>query len=147
MFNKFFYYLWSIRAQLVNYFITGATGTVLDLGTLYLFKNYWHWRPYIAAIVNQLIVLVYIFLLNKYWTFKTQGQTRRQIVRFSEIYIYNYAFAVVWMWFLNEKNSFNYLGVRLINIILSISWNFLLYKFWVYRGALVDNSPNTPLTN
>ena len=140
---SFFDYLFSIRKQLTHYFITGISAFILDISTLLLFTEIFHWRPYIAVVANQIITTIYVFSLNKYWTFKSRSQTGRQIFRFSVVYLYNYIFAIVWMWVGSEKLGHNYLGVRIANIILSVLWNFLLYKYFVYY-ARPNGTPISP---
>ncbi len=125
--------LWSIRRQWLGYFLVGVSASVLDMGTLFLLKEYLHWRPVMAVVINQLVIVNYVFFLNKYYSFQSQGQTHRQIVKFYLLAFWNYVFAIFWMWLLNEKYGFNYLLTRVSGIVLAVCWNFLLYKYWVYR--------------
>lgn len=126
--------LWSIRRQWFGYFLVGVSAFVLDLGTLFLLKEYLGWRPVAAVVVNQIFIVNYVFFLNKYYSFQSQGQTHRQIVKFYLLAFWNYCFAIFWMWLLNEKFGFNYLWARVSGIILAVCWNFLLYKYWVYKN-------------
>ena len=96
------------------------------------FKEVLYFTPLEAIIVNQFFLLAYVFFVNKHWSFKSTGLTHRQMVRFLTLSGVNYLISVTWMWFWNEKFGFNYLGVRIVNVALSVSWN-LLYKYWVYK--------------
>lgn len=122
-----------ILKQFFRYFITGVSGFLLDISTLYVFKELFHIKPVTAVIINQILIINYIFFLNKYFTFKTNGFTKHQIVKFYILAGANYLISIIWMLFFNEYLAINYLFVRSANIILSISWNFLFYKFWVFR--------------
>ncbi len=122
-----------MRREFAKYFIIGISGLVLDIGSLYVFKEYVHLRPVTAVIVNQVFLLNYVFFLNKYWAFKSKGITHKQMVRFYILALMNYTISIGWMYFFNEHLHFNYLIVRLANVALSVAWNFLLYKYWVYR--------------
>lgn len=122
-----------MRHQFVRYFIIGFSGVFLDVGTLYLLKEYLHFRPVVAVIINGILLINYVFFLNKYWAFKSTGVTHKQIVRFFLLAGVNYVIAVGWMYIFNEKLGLNYLLVRVANIALSVTWNFLLYKYWVYK--------------
>jgi len=133
MIKKFFIFGWSMRKQFVQYFIVGLSGTVLDMSTLYLFKEYFHLRPVFSVIINQIFIFCYIFSLNKFLVFRIIGRTHRQAVRFFKLFILNYIITVGWMFLWNEHLGYNYLWTRLINIALAVSWNFILYKFWVYK--------------
>jgi putative flippase GtrA len=136
---------WSHRAQFARYFIIGCSAFVLDIVTLFLLKELLHISAVVAVILNQALLLNYVFLLNKYWSFKGKGVTHKQVVRFYILAIANYAFSVVWIWIftehwhvvLLEPQKYNYLIWRTLNIMLAVGWNFLLYKFWVYADKQV----------
>ena len=119
--------------QFRRYFTVGCSGVVLDLATLYLLKTIIGLTPVVAVIINQLGMAVYIFLLNKYWVFGSSGAFTRQAARYITLTMVNYVIAIGWMWFFNSYLGFNYLLMRLANIALATVWNFLLYRFFVYR--------------
>lgn len=126
--------LWPHRHQFLRYFLTGLSAVILDIGTLYLFKEYFHLTPVTAIIVNQILLVNYVFFVNKKWSFGVTGQTHRQIMRFYILSVANYVISVAWMWLGHDLFGFHYILVRIANIIVSVAWNFLLYKFWVYRS-------------
>ncbi len=125
--------LWLMKKEFTKYFLIGISGVILDIATLFIFKEYLRLRPVSAVIINQLLLLNYVFILNKYWTFKNKAMAKPQIIKFIILAGANYIFSVLWMLIWNEHLGFNYLLVRLINITLAVSWNFLLYKFWVFK--------------
>lgn len=125
--------LWFIRRQWLGYVAVGGSAFALDMGTLFLLKEYLLLRPVVAVVFNQILIINYVFFLNKYYSFQSQGQTRRQMSRFYLLAAWNYVFAVFWMWLLNEKFGLYYLLARVSGIAIAVCWNFLLYKYWVYR--------------
>ena len=125
---------WSMRAQFIRYFAIGISGVVLDMFTLWFLKSVFGFRPIYAVIVNQIFLINYVFILNKFWAFKAVGMARKQMIKFYTLAIGNYIFSVIWMGIFNEHLGFNYLIVRLVNIALAVSWNFLLYKYFVYKA-------------
>jgi putative flippase GtrA len=145
MIKKIFLYFWGMRAQFTRYFITGVSAVILDLLTIYLLKEYLHLRPVWAVVFNQILLLNYVFFINKYWSFKSQGMTHKQVVRFLMLSGMNYVISVIWMWFFNEKMHIYYIWVRIANVALAVAWNFLLYKYWVYKQAPEPvNAPASP---
>ncbi|MBI2444176.1 MAG: GtrA family protein [Candidatus Magasanikbacteria bacterium] len=141
MIKKIVVHLWTLRHQFSRYFIIGVSAVILDIGTLYLLKEYLQIPPVWAVVINQAVLLNYVFWLNKHWSFRGSGVTHQQAVRFGILAGLNYAFSVGWMWLGNHQLQFNYLLVRLANIILSVGWNFLLYKYWVYRPSVSLSAP------
>lgn len=146
--RRLFLHYWEHRGQFARFFVTGGTGTLLDIASLYCIKEYAGLRPIWAVVLNQILAIIYVFTLNKYWTFKAGGVTHRQAVKFAILCGFNYVFALVWMYFGNEIFGLNYLFVRLANIALAAGWNFLIYKHWVYTFCDPVHKPvEPPLTN
>jgi len=133
MLNNILTKFWSVRHQFAKYFIIGISGVMLDIGTLFILKEYLNLRPINAVIINQILVINYSFLLNKLWAFGAGGQAHKQMIKFFILMGANYLFSIAWMFILNEKLAINYLIARLSNVVLAVSWNFLIYKFWVFK--------------
>lgn len=150
MIKKFILHLWSARHEFSKYFVIGVTSFVLDLGSLYLIERFFDWPHYVAVLISQPFVLLYVFFLNKYWSFQSRGFSHTQMIRFFSLAFFNYFFATVWMWFFTEVwivhilgAANDYLLVRFINVVLAVGWNFLLYKHWVYlqeSGSAKNNA-------
>lgn len=133
MIKKTLQYAWSVRFEFTKYFIIGVSGVVLDMATLIFLKEVLGWLPIFAVIINQALMLVYIFYLNKYWTFRNKEIPHKQVVRFLTLAGFNYLLSVVIMYVLNHNLGFDYRLVRLGSIVVMVSWNFFLYKYWVYQ--------------
>lgn len=137
MVKRFFLHFWLARHQFVRYFFVGFSGLFLDMGTLYVLTDLLYIRPVVAVGINGLLMLNYIFFLNKHWTFKSNGVTHKQMVRFFILAGFNYLVAIAWMFIFNEKLGIHHLLARVSNIIISVAWNFLIYKFWVYKHDIL----------
>jgi len=133
MIKKIIIYGWSLRREFTKYFIVGISGLVIDMATLILFKEVFGWWPVIAVAVNQILLLSYNFLLNKYWSFKNTEMPHKQLVRYLTLAVLNYCFSVIIMYIFNHGLGFDYRIVRLVTIAVMVSWNFFLYKYWVYK--------------
>ncbi|MBT3539058.1 GtrA family protein [Candidatus Parcubacteria bacterium] len=126
-------YFWSVRHQFAKYFVVGFSGVFLDMGTLILFKEKFGWTPVFAVVINQIFLLTYNFFLNKYWSFRNREMPHKQLVRFLSLAGFNYVFSVIMMYIFSDHFNFDYRLVRIGTIIVMVSWNFFLYKYWVYR--------------
>ena len=129
---------WIHRFQFLRYFITGTSGFILDMGTLIFFKEIIGLTPLLSVILNQLIIVNYIFLLNKFWTFKARGVTKSQALRFWLLMGWNYMFAIFLMWLGNSILNFNYILVRIAGIAIVVTWNFWLYKYWIFVDKVIS---------
>jgi putative flippase GtrA len=147
MIKKLVLHFWSMRGQFARYFITGLSAVFLDLGSLYLLEEYLHFRPVWAVVVNQIFLLNYVFFINKHWSFKSHGITHKQLVRFLCLCGVNYVFSIAWMWFFNEKMGIYSLTARLMNVVLAVAWNFLIYRYWVYKTDPAPAVAEVPVYN
>lgn len=133
LFSRAFHRTKPFHGQFIKYFATGVSAFVLDLATLFVFKECFGLTPTFAIVLNQILMLNFVFFLNKFWSFKADGITHHQMIRYFIVAGANYFFAIAWMFVFNHLLDFNYLIVRAANIVLAVSWNFLLYKFFVYK--------------
>lgn len=140
MLKRLFLFGKSSWREFAKYFVIGVTSFVLDISSLYLFDRYTHLPHYMAVVISQPFILLYVFSLNKWWAFKSKGITHPQAVRFVLLALTNYLIATTWMWFFTKWYQVHLLGprvdylfIRLANVVLAVGWNFLLYKYWVYR--------------
>ncbi len=140
MVKKMATYLWSVRWQFAKYSITGMSSVLLDFISLVILKERFGVAPVIAVIINQVFIFGYNFSLNKYWTFRNRSMPHRQVIRYGALSAWNYLFSVATMYVFNSIFAFEYRLVRLASIAVMVSWNFLLYKHWVYKEDL----PPTP---
>lgn len=132
MVKKIIRYAIDARHAFMKYFIVGILGVILDLGTLTLFREQFGIAPYIAVILNQIILIVFNFTINKLWTFKNTAMPHTQLVRYLMLFVFNYALAVLFMFIFNEHMGIDYRLVRICTIVLAVGWNFFLYRHWVF---------------
>lgn len=142
MIKNFIIYLWSLRRQFAKYFITGISGVIIDMASLLFLKEVLGWKPVTAVILNQFVLLFFVFFVNKYWSFREHSMPHKQVIRFLVLAVFNYGFAVVAMYIFNHRFGFDYRLVRLASIAMMVSWNFFLYKYWVYK---TDGQPTAPI--
>ncbi len=132
MVKKVTRYIINARKQLFRYAVVGTSGFGLDFLTLFAFTTYAGLNPTIAVIYNQAITLSYNFTLNKLWSFENKTMPHKQLVRYLTLAAWNYIFSVGAMYILNELFGMHYMLARLLSVLVMVSWNFLLYRHWVY---------------
>lgn len=129
-------YAKSIKAEFVRYFVIGVSTVAIDMGTLFVLKEYVGFLPVIAVALNQLLVITYNFNLNKYWSFRNKEVPHKQFVRYLMLAGFNYTFSILIMLLFNQFFGLDYLIVRLASIIVMVAWTFFVYKYWVYKPAI-----------
>ena len=131
-------YIIAARKQIFRYVVVGSSGFGIDFLTLYILTAFVGLVPTVAVVFNQVITLSYNFTLNKYWSFENKQMPHKQLVRYLSLAAWNYAFSVGAMYVLNEQFGVHYLVARLLSVITMVSWNFLLYRHWIYAQEKVD---------
>jgi len=121
-----------VTLEFLRYTFIGTSGTILDIGLLMLLKDFFGVNPTIAVVISQPIVILYNFNLNRLWTFGKNKLKGRQVFRYTSLIAWNYAIAVLFMYIFNEGLGVDHRVVRIASIMLSVLWNFILYKFWVF---------------
>ncbi len=119
-------------SQFIRYAVAGALGVTLDLAILSYFKEVQEFSVVTAVMLNQSIMVMVMFMLHKHWSFKNKQIPHAQFVRYLLLLAFNYIVAVVLMGIVTELFDIDYRFVRLGTIALSASWNFYLYRHWVY---------------
>lgn len=126
-------YFKNSQTQILKFLVIGLSSTLLDLFLLFLLKEKIHLSAVTALYFNQIVVILYNFLLNKYWSFQSKQMVWQQFVRYLILVLFNYLMSVFLMYLFHEILDFNYLLVRIFSICLMFSLNFFMYKHWVYR--------------
>ena len=128
----------------VKYSIVGVFVTLLDLGFLYIFKEYFYFNVIVSSALAFIIANFTSFLLNKFWTFRNRSrQVIRQYIKFIFTSVVGLLLTVFFMWLFYEKlnlfHSFiekNYLICKILTSGIVVIWNFLVNKFWTFSPAL-----------
>jgi putative flippase GtrA len=128
-----------MRKEFVKYFIIGISAFISDVGSLYVLKEWVGLTPTVAVIINQPAITYLVFYFNKRWSFQAEGLTSVQMVRFYILAGFNYVFSIIWIKVMHDQLGVQYIIARTANIALAVTWNFLLYKYWVYRVAYDQN--------
>lgn len=130
--NKITFHLWNNRNSIAKYGFTGSSAFVLDMVSLIFLKEIAGFSPTFSIILGQIFVLLYVFLINKYWSFKKYTWKHYQIVRFLALASFNYLFSVSSMFLFNEIFGFNYIIIRVFTVAVMVCWNYILYRTWIY---------------
>lgn len=131
--------MWSLRKEFSKYAVVGISSFLFDIGSLILLKEYVGFSPVVSVVVNQAVILSYNFTLNKYWSFHNKAIPHKQLVRYLTLAAWNYTFSVGVMYVFHHVMGYDYILVRIGSIAVMVSWNFLLYKYWVYTDPIWED--------
>lgn len=122
------------KGQMLRYAVVGGTGAIIDFGLLYILKEYFGWHYLVSATLAFIFSALFNFYLNRVWTFKSSGNSRKQLLIFSFVSVSG----------LCLNNSILYIVVKWLGIyyvyyakVLAVGlvtiWNFIWNKYFTFR--------------
>ncbi|MCL1929708.1 GtrA family protein [Candidatus Saccharibacteria bacterium] len=134
------------HADKLRFLIVGASMTVLDFALMNL-GVFAGLNQVPANLISTIVAMFCSFLLNKKYTFKSDGKTKKQITR--EILAF-FVFTIIGLWviqtgiiwsvhqfvpnFLNNQFLFDNFA-KCFATIFSMTWNYFAYKHVVFKKA------------
>ncbi|HYH02807.1 MAG TPA: GtrA family protein [Bacillota bacterium] len=119
--------------QLIKYFITGVLSFGTEVSLLYFFTEVCHLWYILSNSLALLIVFIISFTLNRCWAFKSNQPFLKQFITSGLLFGLNLVVGNGVMFFFTEVVHLYYLFSKVIATGLSVSWNFFLYKYYVYK--------------
>ncbi len=122
-----------LRRQFLRYITAGLTAFSAEFAVLYLLKEYarvWYIYSNTAAYFTGFWTS---FLLNKYWTFGVRKNFFRQLVLTLLLFFFNLAASNTLLYILTDLAGIYYLLSKFITMTMVFSWNFVLYRKFIYR--------------
>lgn len=119
--------------QLKRYLITGISSAALEIFLLFVFMRYMLLSVILSNTMALTTVFWFNFLMNKFWSFSSKRNLKKQLFMYSFLFILN----------LGASNTIMHLLVNILNLPSLISkafaigaiasWNFVIYKRLIYR--------------
>jgi dolichol-phosphate mannosyltransferase len=124
--------------QFIKFAIVGAVGILVNLGTLYITREYFGFPAIRGLIIGIVLATTTNFIGNKLWTFRNREKKPGTIlIQYGNYWLcsapgialqifsfYGLVTFMPWIWYINSG---------LIAIALASLLNFVLSKFWVFR--------------
>lgn len=120
----------------IKYIISGCTGALVNLSTLFILTEFANLYYLLSAIVAFFVSLAVGFNLQKRWTFRNNDKkVFKQVALYFVITSANLFINMALLYFLVEKLDVWYMLAQVI-IYGSLSiFSFILYKFVVFRDG------------
>jgi len=127
MYKKFLPHL----PQFLRYLVSGGSAAALELGSykLMLLANVWYLA---AASISAGIGLLSAFTFHKYFVFRKKENTRSHVVRYIILQGGNAVAQVSFVYIFVEFFSVEEFIAKILGIGIVVSWNFFIYKLFVY---------------
>lgn len=118
----------------LKYCTVGVSGTLLDLGSLYLLVEYAHLEVLVAATISFLLAVINNFTWNKTWTFKNREKNyRKQFIKFFIVSMGGLILNTGFMFLFVNIIGIWYMIAKAMTSCFVLTWNFLGNKYWTFK--------------
>lgn len=122
-----------VLQQFIRYVISGLLSFGTEFSLLYLLTTVLKlWYIYSNSIAF-FIVFVVNFTLNRVWAFRSKQPLVKQVIASAFLFALNLAAGNLIMFFFTEQIELYYLYSKVIATGMSVTWNFFLYKYLIYK--------------
>ena len=119
--------------QFSRYLITGFSSAAIELTLLFVLRDTAGLTVLAANSIALTIVFWFNFLMNRFWSFKSKANIKRQLVMYLVLFVFNLATSDLIMYLLTVKLSLQYLIAKVFAIGAVVCWNFVLYRKVIYK--------------
>lgn len=116
-----------------RYLISGASVFMMDLALYLVLAGVLAVKPWWANLIATPIIWVYMYIVHKYFTFKSRGKVFYESPKFLALTLFNTLIIPVLLYLLINNGGVNYLISKVLVTGLVVLWNYPIYKSWVYR--------------
>ena len=122
--------------QEVRYLISGGTAFLTEYITFLIIINISECLIInnIAQTISMILGAVVSFTLNKLWSFKNRKRSLSQIIKYCIVFCFNLLVTNTIIYLITNSNiSTNLMIIKLGLVCMTTTWNFFLFKYFVYR--------------
>jgi putative flippase GtrA len=128
--------LWREARRITSFAGVGAVAGVCDYAVMVALRELAGWRAAPAALVGYAIGAVISYTLNRRHTFRSGRPHRQAAWRFAAVNVAGFLLTGMVMHVLSDVMGVNYLGARLITIILVFGLNYAAHRLWTFAPTV-----------
>lgn len=117
--------------EIIFYLFFGVCTTVINFFVFWIFSK--NFNPEISNVFAWIISVIFSFITNKLWVFRTTGSVFKELLEFIASRILSFAIDEVLLIMLISYFSLNALMSKIITNIFIIVINYLLSKFIIFK--------------
>ena len=117
--------------NLVKYLVIGGTSFIIEITLFLVLRRYLYYI--VANIIIYTLMFWLVFLANKFLNFKSQGNFKKQLGRYTILYFINLFITNAMLYALTEFMHIDPAIGKFFVTGAQACWNFFLYKFIIYK--------------
>lgn len=123
--------------KFIMFSVVGASGVLVDFFVTWVFKEKVKTHKYVANSLGFITATISNYLLNRYWTFNTDGVSA-QFHEFSKFFFIALIGLIInnaILYLLHEKTKWNFYFSKLVAIGIVSIWNFSFNYFYTFAST------------
>jgi len=125
--------LFKTTSQLIKFGIVGVINTLITLTTIFVLSNYLNVYYIYSNCIGYLLGFINSFVMNKFWTFQSQGNIYKESLFFLLVFLVCYIIQLSVLYYLHGIRQYNENLSQLISMVVYTLANFLLNKFLTFK--------------
>lgn len=130
--------IFSLAKQVIKFSLVGLSNTLIGIG-LYSLLVYIGFHYQVSNITAFIISSLNGFILNKFWVFTSGNRTsnfKYQILKYYLVYGSSLLIGMALLYLWIDICKVNVYLAPFLNLFVTIPFNYLFSKFWVYKHSL-----------
>ena len=120
--------------QFIKYILTGFTAFFIEYSLYLILYAKLHVHYIVASTIVYATVFWFSFLVNRYWAFKSNGDIKRQLFLYAQLFAFNLIVSnILVMYLLTSVIGISPFLSPFIKAGLVVCWNFFFYKKYIYK--------------
>lgn len=124
----------ALENSFFRYLLVGTTTFVIDFGIFKLLLSYTQLNDVPANLISVFLSLLFNFTFSNFWTFQAGKDNKvKKLGKYAILASINYIFNNISFALLINYFDLPSLPAKALVTIAVITWNFFLYKVWVFK--------------
>ena len=120
--------------QLIRYLVTGFTAFGIEYAMYVFLLKVIGLHYILASVIVYALVFWFSFIVNRIWSFKSKGNISKQLIQYGLLFSFNLVVSNIFiMKLLTDIIGLDPLISPFIKMAFVVSWNFLIYKYIIYK--------------
>jgi putative flippase GtrA len=130
--------------KFVRFLIVGGVATIIQYSALIGMVERWHWNAVVASSLGYLLSAIANYLLNYYFTFRSDNQHRVAIARFAAVAAAGFVLNALIMELLAGKLHVPYVLSQILSTAVTLIWNYWANSKWSFGRQPSQDGGDVP---
>ena len=131
-------------SEVIAYLFFGVLTTLINLATFWILSTFFNLETIAATVVAWIIAVVFAFITNKIWVFKSKTKTNQETTKEAVLFVIarlvTLGVEVILMWLMVDNFKQDKLIWKLLCNIITVILNYLFSKLIVFKERRTKES-------